>query len=163
MIQVNRLFRDLIRTSPALQHQCNLFAIGLIDNPCSSYDLAERRKLREEYARRWSNTARLVKNTRELPPGRFSPDWSWCNAECSGNGLLAVGSDEGKSLSFLHVPLVASRKPVEEWSIPLLPGEILRRVVYPPENVVAVAEEEEECAAGVPFLFKYLATDLDRS
>lgn len=132
---------------PALEHRCELFAIGLIDNPYASCDLAERRKLREEYAHKWSDTASFVESTHKLPP---NPCFSgWGGAEYSGNGLFITGSTEDECLALLHVPPVASRKPIENWSIPLFPGWILCHAAYLPGNVVAVAEEKEKYVTGV--------------
>ena len=111
-----------------------------------------------------------MESTRDLPPNR-SLDWNG-RADYSGNGLFVTRSEADKRLAFLHFPVAASQKPVEEWSIPSptpwiwdsavdLPENvgIWDSAVYLPENVVAVSEEQAPCVTGVPSPFKYLATD----
>ena len=141
-IQVNRHLRDLIHNFPALHHRRELFATGLIDNPRCPCDLAQRRRLRERHAHRWSNAVSMVETPLKSPPGQ-SAHWL-DNANYLGNGLLAVDSAEQNSITFLHIPPVASRKPVEGWSIPPFTFGISGYAAYPPENVLAVAERREK-------------------
>jgi len=86
-----------------------------------------------------------------LPPNQSS---GWDHAEYFENGLLASDSLEDNGLAFLRVPSVASRKPIEGWSILHIAFGILCYTVYPPGNVVAVAEHKEKCVTGIPSLFK---------
>ncbi|KAF9643424.1 hypothetical protein BDM02DRAFT_3273044 [Thelephora ganbajun] len=137
---INRYFRDLVRDLPTLQHRRELFAIGLIDNPYRPCDLTERRKQCKGYMHKWTNATSVMRSTYELLPTRSS---SWGAAKYSGNGLLVSSSLRHKRLAFLHVPPVASRKSVESWTIPPLPFRIMCYAVYPPENVIAVAESKE--------------------
>ena len=132
--------QDLVRNSPILHHRRELLAIGLIDNPCCSRNLAERRKLREGYARKWSGGADMVKRTTKLPPIQ---SLGWDSAEYFGDGHLATDSVEDDGVTFLHIPPVTSQKPVESWSIPPFPFDVFGYAVYPPENVIAVAEQGE--------------------
>jgi hypothetical protein len=82
----------------------------------------------------------MAKGTQHLPPDQSS---AWRDAKYLGNGYLVSPSVERRGLAFLHIPPVASRKPAEGWSIPPLSFEISGYAVYPPENVLAVAEKEQ--------------------
>jgi len=82
----------------------------------------------------------MVKVTQELPPSRSA---GWSAAKYLGNGHLATNSVERNGLTFLRIPTVASRKPVETWSIPPFAFGIFGYAVYPPENILAVAERGE--------------------
>jgi len=95
-----------------------------------------------------------VKSTRELPTDRYSSGSH--HVKYSGNGLLIPGPKEDGRLAFLRVPPAASQKPVEDWSIPLLPDWILYHVAYLPENLIAVAEGEEKYVVGVPLFVRRL-------
>ena len=138
---MNQRLRGLVRDSPTLQHRCELFAAGLVDNPCNPCDLAERRKLREGYVHKWSKAASVVKSAQDLPPSQ-PPGWG--SAKYLGNGHFASDSVQQTGLAFLHIPPVTSRKPVEGWSIPPFSFPAFGCVAYPPENVLAVAEEDEK-------------------
>jgi len=83
----------------------------------------------------------VVKTPLKLPPGQFT---CWGDARYLGDGHLATDSAHGNGLTFLRIPPVASGKPVEDWSIPPLTFEILGYAAYPPENVLAVAEQGEK-------------------
>ena len=135
---MNRYLRDLARSSPTLQHRRELFAIGLIDNPCCPCDLVERRKLREGYEHKWSDGASVIKSVWKLPP---TQPIVWGRAEYFGNGLLASRASEIHGLTLLHIPQVASQTPIGSWSIPPSPFDVFGYAVYPPENVIAVAEQ----------------------
>ena len=62
----HRQFQDLTRNSLALQHQCDLFSSGLIENHCDPCDFAQRRKLYEEHEHKQSNAGRAVKMIHEF-------------------------------------------------------------------------------------------------
>jgi len=137
-IQVSRHFRSLIRNSPLLQYRHELFAAGLIDNPSNPCDLAERRKLCEEYARKWSNAATVVESTYKLPPNK-RPGRSMA----LGRNILVSCSPLGVGLDFLHIPPVASKTPINGWTIPPFPFEVMDFGVYHPENILGVVEHQE--------------------
>lgn len=82
-----------------------------------------------------------MKSIYKLPPKQDPPGWA--DTWYFGNGLLVSEFTRDTSLVFLHIPPVASRKPIESWSIAL--------VQNPPEDIVAVVEEGQ-CVAGVPFV-----------
>lgn len=140
-IQVNRHFRNLIFNSPTVHHRRELFAAGLIDNPCCPCDFAERRKLCEAYTYKWSKAVDIAKNTREIPP---SLSLGWSNANHLGNGYLVSDSEGRRGLAFLHIPPIASQESVEGWNIPPFSFDILGYAVYPPANVLAVTERGTE-------------------
>lgn len=137
---MNRHFKNLICDLPALQHKRELFATGLIDNPCYPCDFVERQKLREEYARKRSKAVSIVESIRELPSGQSS---GW-GTRYFGNGHLGYESVEPHSLAFLRVPPIASGKPIEGWNIPPFSFDIFGYAAYPPENILTVAERGEE-------------------
>ena len=83
----------------------------------------------------------MTKSTQKLLSTRSS---GWDHAKYLGNGYLASSSVEPDGLAFLHIPPVASQKPVESWSVPPLSFDIFDYAAYPPENVLAVAERREE-------------------
>jgi len=98
-----------------------------------------------------------VKSTRELPPNQCFLGWRI--ASYSRNGLLVAGASLDERIPFLLVPPVASQKAVQDWSIPLPPGLIIRHVAqHLPEDVVAVFERRELCVACVRSLFEELTT-----
>jgi len=139
-IQVGRHFRALIRNSPILQYHCELFAAGLIDNPSNPCDLAERRKLCEEYARKWSDAATVVGNIYELSSDKSS---HWGCYTALGRNILVSSSTSGVGLDFLCIPPVASGNPINGWTIPPFPFDVLGVGVYHPENVLGVVERQE--------------------
>jgi len=61
-----------------------------------------------------------------------------------GRNLIAYRNPEEGKLSFLHVPPVTGQRPIEWWSIPPFPFIVDVFAVYPPDNLLAVAEEEEQ-------------------
>ena len=103
-----------------------------------------RRKLCEGYAHKWSDAASFVKSILKLPPGRFA---NLAYHEHLGDGFLVSTSWEEKytALSFLRIPPVASRKPLESWSIPPFSFATMDYAAYLPEDVVAVVERNEKC------------------
>jgi len=102
--------------------------------------LAERRKLREGYTRKWTGGPEVVKSTKELPPGQSV---GWYTAEYLGNGYI-IRYPVKNGITFLHIPPVASQKPVEGWSIPPFAYDVYGHTTYPPGNVIAVAERREK-------------------
>ena len=67
-------------------------------------------------------------------------------SKCLGGGLIVLDSleEDGLALNFIHVPSAASQMPLESWSTPLFSFMALRYAVYPPENVVVVAEQRKK-------------------
>lgn len=88
----------------------------------------------------WTGDTDTIKSTKELPPVQ-SVDW--VDAKYFGHGYLASGSRERNDLTFLHVPPIASEKPVEGWSIPSFTYKVFDYAAYPPENLLAVVERGE--------------------
>jgi len=140
MIQINQHFRALIRSSPTLQYRRELFTAGLIDNPSNPCDLAERRKLCEEYAHKWSNAATIVKSTRKLPPDQSS---YWGYFVALGRNMVASDSPPNRGFGFVYIPPVASGKPINGWTIPPFPFKVLCFVAYHPENLLGVVEHQQ--------------------
>ena len=136
-VQISRQLRDLARNSPTLQHQRNLFSAGLIENPCIPCDFAQRRKLCEEYTRKWSSEGRATKTTHEVPEGL-----SHSTPTPYGN-LIVSRSMRDNGLDFLRISPGASKEPIKCWCIPPLPFDIEAFTVYPPENILAVVGESQ--------------------
>ena len=61
-----------------------------------------------------------------------------------GSNLIAFRGMEDGPLSFLRLPSVTSQKSIEQWSIPPFPFGLKVFAVYPPDNILAVAEEREK-------------------
>ena len=141
MIQINRQFRELICDSPMLQYKRELFSAGLIENPCNPCDFAQRRKLFEEYKCRWSDVGRVVKTIHELPEdlsrihhSMETPGWNLI-------GYRSKSTGDG-NISFVRIPPVTSQRPIERWNPPL-PFPVKGFAVYPPDNLLVVAEHKE--------------------
>jgi len=141
LIQVNRHFRSLIRNSPTLQYRCEFFAAGLIDNPSNLCGLAERRKLCEDYARKWSDAATVVESTHTLPLDQYL---RWDRSTALGRNLVASDSLPNDGLGFLYIPPAANGKPINRWTIPPFPFKALGFAVYHPEDLLGVVEQQEE-------------------
>jgi hypothetical protein len=135
---MSRRFQDLVHSSLTIRYRRELFSAGLVDNPRSSCGLAERRKICEEYVRKWSGAASVVKSVRELPPGQFS---GWSDTAALSKNLIASRSGEDHELAFLCIPPLATRKAVEGWSIPPFPFKTFGFTAHTPANILAVAEQ----------------------
>lgn len=142
MAQISRQFQELTRGSPILQHTRDLFSAGLIENPCNLRDFAHRRKVFEEYRRKWSNEGKVVKATHELPEDLWRE--RHLISILGGNLLVLYKNDiHGPSFTFLRLPPVTSGKPIERWSIPPLHFGPKAFAVYSPDNVLVVTEIRE--------------------
>ena len=137
--QISRRFQDLTRSSPILQYKRDLFSAGLVENPCSPCDFAQRRKACEEHERKWSDAGRVEKAIHELPEGSSLGVYP----TILGRNLIALRNTQNVGgLTFLRFPPVTSVSPIERWRIPPLPFELRHFAVYPPDNILAVAEEK---------------------
>lgn len=123
-----------------LQCRRELFAAGLIENPHSPCDLAERRRLCKEYVHKWSDAANIAKCFREVTLEHQLEDW---DPMIPARNLIAIDYHQSGGIDFIHVPPVTSRKPIERWSIPRLPFKVLGHTAYPPKNILVVAEEKD--------------------
>jgi len=139
-IQISRQFQDLTRNSPILQYKRNLLSAGLVENPHSLCDFSQRRKLCEEYERKWSNAGRVVLAVHELPDD-LSPQRHTISTH--GGDIITSHSIGDGCLRFLRLPPVTSQLPIKRWSIPPFPFNVKAFAVYPPDSILAVAEEKE--------------------
>ena len=57
-----------------------------------------------------------------------------------GRNLIAFLTEWGNPCCFLRLPPVTSRNPVEWWSTPLFPLNVEVFDVYPPDDILAIAE-----------------------
>lgn len=60
-----------------------------------------------------------------------------------GRNIIASHSKKDGDLSFLRLPPVTSQLSIERWSIPRFPFNLKAFAVYPPDSVLAVAEQKE--------------------
>ena len=120
-----------------LQHQRDLFSAGLIEADCSPSDFTQRRRLYEEHERKWSSAGRVVKTTHKLPDEITSEGASDVILDRNLVNFLAPG---GNGYRFLRLPSIASRNPVEWWSTLLYPFSVDLFDIYPPDDILAVAE-----------------------
>ena len=140
MVQISRQFQALTRDSPTLQYQRDLFSAGLTENPSNSCDFSQRRKLCKEHEHKWSSAGRVTKTIHELPEEIISEG---CLIAILDRNLIASPGRWDDSLGLLRVPPVTSRKPIEWWKIPPLPFNPKAFAAYPPDNILALAEEKE--------------------
>jgi hypothetical protein len=130
---------DLVHRSPTLQYRRELFSAGLIDNPHHPCGLAERRKLCREYVNKWTGTAKVARKIHEVPVEH--PTLGWNHIAALGGDLFALHHPyRHDCFKVLHVPPGVSQRPVEGWSIPQFPFEVLCSTTYAPGNLLAVAE-----------------------
>lgn len=100
---------------------------------------------------KWSGVASLVlvKSLHKLPPNQCSPGWA--DIEYFWDGHLVSRSTRDTPFTFLYVPPIASRKPIESWSIQ--PDSVVwRYTVYPPENLIAIVQAGIQWVTGVQML-----------
>ena len=90
-----------------------------------------------------------MKRTHKLPPCQFEFE-GLDTSKRLGGGLIVSDSleEDGLALNLIRIPSVANQIPIESWSIPLFSFMALRYAVYPPENVIAVAEQSKKCVEG---------------
>ena len=138
MVQISRQFQDLTRNSPTLRYQRDLFSASLVENHCVPCDFAQRRKLCEEHKRKWSGEGRVVKTVHGSPGGLLPPTRIFCR------DLVASRSARDNGLHFFRILPGRSKESIEQWSIPPLPFNIRAFAAYSPNNVLVVAEENEQ-------------------
>jgi len=83
----------------------------------------------------------IMKAPREVPLKQ--PFLGWGGTRVIGRNLIAIHTRPSNTIDFLHIPPAMSRGLPEQWSIPGLPLEVSHYTAYPPENVLAIAEDKE--------------------
>ena len=117
-LQVNRIFRDVILTSPLIQHKVELYAAGLEYNMAAGVSLHRSRASLQSTS--GLNLLRPMEvTTMKSPPMRR--EWSTMNT----GGVYAIASDSVR----LFAPGSVSRGvPYKEWEIPVhILGSVKRR------------------------------------
>jgi hypothetical protein len=132
-LQVNRIFRDVILTSPLIQHKADLFAAGLEYNIAAGVGLHRSRASLQSTSS--LNSLRPMEvSTVENPPTGYE------RSTVAAGGVYAIA----KSSVRLFAPGSVSRGvPYKEWEIPIpILGGFKRRCYgfYPGANVIAFAE-----------------------
>ena len=122
-----------------LQYKRDLFSAGLVETPCSPSDLFQRRKLCQEFQRKWSDAGRAVRAIHKLPK-ELSLERS--SRTIHGSNLIAFRNTTlgGGSLSFVRLPPVTSQLPIEWWNISPFPPSIGAFSPHLSDNILAVAE-----------------------
>ena len=131
---MNRACRELAQTSPSIQYEVDLFAVGLKRNLRIDAPLADCRQALAEYLKRWQDIDPREKLTKEL--GDRDPE------------IVVIGGVYGYRLdncvSFFGMGSSLRDIPRREWQIPL--GDIEARdfAFYPPANVLAIAVNPDD-------------------
>lgn len=81
--------------------------------------------------------------TSELPQEPFSW-WDLTLTMALGGNLLASYGLQGNTLAFVRLPSAMSRTPAEWWSSPVFPFDVRAFAAHLPDNVLAVAEKNEQ-------------------
>jgi len=112
----------------------------VVENSCSPEDFARRQKLFEDHERKWSNAGTVARAVHKLPKGlSFERRFTTIH----GKNLISSHGARDSGLNFLRLSSATIRKPIECWSIPSLPFGFEVYAVYPPDSILAVAEEKE--------------------
>ena len=133
-LEANRAFHDLIRASPAVQHEIDLFGAGLQRNPRTKASLTDRRAALELYRKSWESLG-PVEEGDENP--RFFVD---------GTALVVGGTFGilGENLvKFITLGSISRGIPSKEWDFPFEDLEAFDFSFYPRANVLAIVEEAD--------------------
>ena len=61
-----------------------------------------------------------------------------------GRNMLASNPTPQSGIDFLYIPPTSSRMPINEWSIPPFQFQILDFTAYLPEDMLAIAEFDNQ-------------------
>ena len=133
-LEANRAFHDLVRASPAIQHEIDLFGAGLQQNPRTKTSLTDRRAALELYRRSWESLDPVEEGDEDL---RYLVE---------GAALVVGGTFGilGKNLAkFITLGSISRGIPSKEWEVPFKDLEAFHLSFYPRANVLAVVEVVE--------------------
>lgn len=111
-----------------------------MDNPHYPCDMAEGRRLCEEYVYKWSDAVNLAGSICEVSLGYEARRW---DSAAFWKNLLVTRCYHSGNIHFTHIPPAMSQKPIERWNIPPFRFATLPRAAYLPKNVFVVTEEKE--------------------
>ena len=133
-LEVNRVFHDLVRASPAIQHEIDLFGAGLQQNPRTKASLTDRRAALELYRRSWESLDLVEEGDEDL---RFFVDGA---ALVVGGTFGILGENLAK---FITLGSISRGIPSKEWDFPFKDLEAFNFSFYPRANVLAIVEEAD--------------------
>ena len=108
LLQVNRIFRDVVHASPLIQHKIDLFGAGLEYNAAAGVSLADSKKALLQYRSSLESLRPIEKRTAETEYGikRIS------------DGICAV-APPGKPIRLFTLGSASRGIPHKEWQTPL--------------------------------------------
>ena len=134
-LQVNRIFRDVIKSSPLIQHKLHLHSLGLEHNPAAGIEQPESRKALFRYIDRYHQLDRLEERT--VSNIQIPED---VDSTYSAGGVYGIMND---SVRLFRLGSVSRGIPLKEWEIPRPQVAIEYYGFYPGADVIAFAELPE--------------------
>jgi len=132
-LQVNRAFRDVVLSSPLIQHKLDLHAIGLEHNPAAGIDLTESRKAFCQYLTSYCALSPTEERTM-VDNLRTSADVEYIKV---AGGVYAILEDQ---VRLFTLGSVSRGIPYNEWTIPLPIIAPQDYNFYPGADVIAFLE-----------------------
>ena len=129
--QVNRTFRDVILSSPLIQHKIDLYAAGFEYNPAAGIDLAESRKALHQYL----SNLDLMRPVEQRTVRNLQ-----CKDEETAGGIITVVNE---SIRAFTLGSSSRMIPHKEWEIPLPTLTLQKYGFYPGADIIAFAEVRE--------------------
>jgi len=131
-LQVNRAFRDVILSSPLIQHKIDLYGAGFEHNPAAGIDLAESRKALRRHLSNLDPFSPVQEWVVDNP--RISDDIS--NIKAAG-GVIAMINE---SVRLFTLGSSSRKIPHKEWEIPLPTVAPENYGLYPGADIIAFVE-----------------------
>jgi hypothetical protein len=133
--QLNRVFRDVIDASPAVQYRVDLFSAALEDDPADTpLALADRRAHLEQYRSRWDRYDQAKKSSVELPPHTqrvIDGEVLACIQEAAGDKI---------DVTFVRLPSVSRGIKKKQWVVKGLPKNASDLKMYPELDALVIPE-----------------------
>ncbi|KAF9645849.1 hypothetical protein BDM02DRAFT_3119615 [Thelephora ganbajun] len=137
---LNKLSRDVIDRSPAIQYRLNLFSVRLEEAVVDdSMSVEDRRRLLLRYTRRWDHHSQG-----ELWSLPISNPWQTVKHK-HGHLICTEASVVGADMTdvrFLRLPSVSLGMPTKEWNLVAIPGWPLE--IHPPSNLLVTSRMTDE-------------------
>ena len=130
--QVNRTFRDVVLSSPLIQHKIDLYAAGFEYNPAAGIELAKSQKALHQYLSNLHSLCPIEEWTVE--DARINDDVD--NIKAVG-GVMAILN---KSVRLFTLGSSSRRIPHKEWKIPRPAVTIANYGFYPGADIIAFVE-----------------------
>ena len=133
--QLNRVFRNLIDTSPAIQYRVDLFSAALEDDPKNtSLVLADCSAQLERYRSRWDRFAQAKQSSIELPPHTqrvIDGEVLACIQEAAGDRI---------DVTFVRLPSISRGIQRKQWTVRGLPKNGSELKMCPGLDMLVVPE-----------------------